>query len=117
MSEIAEIGARARTASSRLSITPAGVKKRALDAMADALVARADEILKANAEDLERAQAEGITSALIDRLTLTQERVEAMAQGVRDLTSLHDPIGEVVHSWARPNGLQIEKVRVPLGVV
>jgi len=117
VSEIAEIGKRARVAAARLAITPADVKDRALNAMADALEAKADEILKANAEDLERAKADGITGALIDRLTLTQDRIASMAEGLRDLTSLVDPVGEVVHSFGRPNGLQIEKVRVPLGVV
>jgi glutamate-5-semialdehyde dehydrogenase len=83
--------------------------------MADALVARTDEILVANEKDL--ANADGVTGALIDRLTLTPKRVEAMAQGLRDLTSLPDPVGEVVDTWMRPNGLQISKVRVPLGVI
>jgi glutamate-5-semialdehyde dehydrogenase len=112
-----EIGKRARAAAARLAISPAETKDRALNAMADALEARTDEILKGNAEDLERATADGTTGALIDRLTLTTDRINGMAQGLRDLTSLHDPVGEVVHSFGRPNGLQIDKVRVPLGVV
>src|SRR5437660_1397074 len=85
--------------------------------MADSLVANTDEILKANEEDLARAKADGIAGALIDRLTLTPERIVEMALGLRDLTSLPDPVGEVIGSWTRPNGLQIERVRVPLGVV
>src|ERR1044071_7426848 len=117
MSEIAEVGARARKAAAQLAITAADVKDRALNAIADALEARADEILEANSEDLERAKADGITRALIDRLTLTTDRIRDMAQGLRDLTSLHDPTGEVGPACARPNGLQSEKVRVPSGVV
>ena len=114
---IAEIGKRARTAAAALALVDADAKDRALNAMADALVAKTDEILKANEEDMMRAKADGITGALIDRLTLTPKRIEDMAQGLRDLTSLPDPIGEVIGSWMRPNGLQIERVRVPLGVV
>ena len=114
---IDEIGQRARTAAAALALVDAGTKDRALNAMADALVAQSDEILKANEEDLARAKADGISGALIDRLTLTPKRIEDMAQGLRDLTSLPDPIGEVIDSWMRPNGLQISKVRVPLGVV
>jgi glutamate-5-semialdehyde dehydrogenase len=112
---IDEIGKRARTAAAALALVDADTKDRALNAMADALVARTDEIMKANKVDL--ANADGVTGALIDRLTLTPKRVEDMAQGLRDLTSLPDPVGEVIESWMRPNGLQISKVRVPLGVV
>jgi glutamate-5-semialdehyde dehydrogenase len=109
------IGKRARVAAAALALVDADTKDRALNAMADALVARTDEILAANEKDL--ANADGVTGALIDRLTLTPKRIEDMAQGLRDLTSLPDPVGEVVDSWMRPNGLQISKVRVPLGVV
>jgi len=114
---IAEIGKRARIAAAALALVDADTKDRALNTMADALIEHAGEILKANEEDLARARADGVTGALIDRLTLNEKRIEDMAQGLRDLTSLPDPIGEVVGSWTRPNGLQIERVRVPLGVV
>ncbi|MGZ4143952.1 MAG: glutamate-5-semialdehyde dehydrogenase [Actinomycetota bacterium] len=114
---IDEIGRRARTAAAGLALAEAEAKNHALEAMAEALVARSDEILAANAEDLARAKADGIMGALIDRLTLTTMRIEDMAQGLRDLTMLNDPVGEVLESWSRPNGLRIEKVRVPLGVV
>src|SRR5260221_12440214 len=107
----------ARAAAAALALVDAATKDRALTAMAEALVAKTDEILKANEEDLARAKADGGTGALIDRLTLTRKRIEDMAAGLRDLTSLPDPIGEVVSSWIRPNGLQLERVRVPLGVV
>ncbi|MGZ4138691.1 MAG: glutamate-5-semialdehyde dehydrogenase [Actinomycetota bacterium] len=114
---IDEIGRRARTAAAGLALAEAEAKNHALEAMAEALVAKSNEILTANAEDLARAKADGITGALIDRLTLTTKRIEDMAQGLRDLTMLNDPVGEVLESWSRPNGLRIEKVRVPLGVV
>ena len=114
---IDEIGKRARAAAAALALVDADTKDRALNAMADSLVAKTDEILEANEGDLVRARADGVTTALIDRLTLTPKRVEDMAQGLRDLTSLPDPVGEVIESWMRPNGLQISKVRVPLGVV
>jgi len=114
---IDEIGKRARAAAAALALVDADTKDRALNAMADALVEHAGEILKANEEDLARARADGVAGALIDRLTLNAKRIEGMAQGLRDLTSLPDPVGEVVSTWARPNGLQIERVRVPLGVV
>ncbi|MGZ4241707.1 MAG: glutamate-5-semialdehyde dehydrogenase [Actinomycetota bacterium] len=114
---IDEVGRRARTAAAGLALAEAEAKNHALEAMAEALVAKSNEILTANAEDLARAKADGITGALIDRLTLTTKRIEDMAQGLRDLTMLNDPVGEVLESWSRPNGLRIEKVRVPLGVV
>ena len=114
---IDEIGKRARTAAAALALVDPDLKDHALNAMADALIEHAAEILKANEEDLARAKADGVTGALIDRLTLNEKRIEGMAQGLRDLTSLPDPVGEVVSTWSRPNGLQIERVRVPLGVV
>ena len=114
---IDEIGKRARAAAAALALVDADTKDRALNAMADALIEHAGEILAANEEDLARAKADGVTGALIDRLTLNDKRIEDMAQGLRDLTSLPDPVGEVVSTWSRPNGLQIERVRVPLGVV
>ena len=85
--------------------------------MADALEARADDILDANTEDLERAEAEGITGALIDRLTLTPDRIAGMATGLREVIGLKDPAGEVIGGWTLPNGVRITKIRVPLGVV
>jgi glutamate-5-semialdehyde dehydrogenase len=117
MSEVAEIGIRARAAGRRLATTSTAVKDAALGAIADALEARADEILDANTEDLERAEAEGITGALIDRLTLTPARISEMADGLRVVVGLKDPVGEVLEGWTRPNGLRITKLRVPLGVV
>jgi glutamate-5-semialdehyde dehydrogenase len=117
MSEIAGIGARARTAAAALAITPTATKDAALAAIADALVARADEVLKANAEDVARARDEGIEAALVDRLTLTPARIADIAQAMRDVIALRDPVGETLDAWTTPNALRFEKVRVPLGVV
>lgn len=107
----------ARRAARRLAVLSSEVKDAALRSMADALEAAAGSILQANAKDLAGAKARGITGALIDRLTLTEQRVADMADGLREVAALADPIGEVVHQWRRPNGLEIGKVRVPLGVV
>lgn len=117
MSEVLEIGRRARAAAQRLATVSSATKDRALGAMAGALESRADEILDANNSDLERTETEGIGGALIDRLTLTPERIADMAGGLRDVARLTDPVGEVLDGWTLPNGVRITKVRVPLGVV
>src|SRR6266550_317231 len=117
MSEVIDIGVRARAASRKLAGCSSAVKDGALEAMAAALQSRADEILDANTADLERAEADAVAGALIDRLTLTPERIDAMSEGLRVLIGLKDPIGEVLDGWTQPNGLQITKLRVPLGVV
>jgi glutamate-5-semialdehyde dehydrogenase len=93
------------------------VKDDALLAIADALVVRTKEIVEANAEDVERARAAGTSETVIDRLTLTRERVAAIAADVRDVAGLPDPVGEVVRGSTLPNGLDLRQVRVPLGVV
>jgi glutamate-5-semialdehyde dehydrogenase len=93
------------------------VKNRALLAMADALEANSSKLQAANAEDVKRAEADGTSKTLIDRLTLTDKRISGMAEGLRAVAAQPDPIGEVVEGWKRPNGLLIERVRVPLGVV
>ncbi|MDU0347798.1 glutamate-5-semialdehyde dehydrogenase [Actinomyces sp. MRS3W] len=92
-------------------------KDAALHAMADALTARADSILAANAEDLERARAAGMKPGLVDRLALTEERVGAIAASLREIAALPDPVGEIVDGQTLPNGLRVRRVRVPLGVV
>ena len=117
MNEVQEIGRRAKAASRLLVGVSTAVKDRALGAMAEALEGRADDILDANTADLERADAEGITGALIDRLTLTPDRIAGMAAGLRDVIGLKDPVGEVIEGWTLPNGVRITKIRVPLGVV
>ena len=92
-------------------------KDAALLAAADLLVARTGEICAANAVDIARAEADGTSAALVDRLRLSPARIEAMADGLRQIAARRDPIGEVADGWVRPNGLRIERVRVPLGVV
>ncbi len=109
--------ARAKQAARKLAVLSTQVKNEALSALADALLAREGEILEANAMDIAQARERGIGAALLDRLKLTPERVKKMAQGVREVVDLPDPVGEVVRAWRRPNGLEIAQVRVPLGVV
>jgi glutamate-5-semialdehyde dehydrogenase len=92
-------------------------KNRALGAVAAAIRAHRKDILEANAADLDAARAKGLTSALLDRLMLDDKRVEAMARGVEEVIALADPIGSVAAEWSRPNGLNIQRVRVPLGVI
>src|SRR5215213_11291279 len=112
-----ELAARARAAARVLALAPADQKNQALEAMERAIRANADSILAANAEDVAEAHAGGATSAFIDRLTLTPARIEAMADGVTTVRGIADPVGAVTESWQRPNGMTIERVRVPLGVV
>src|SRR5437660_6381701 len=114
---MAELAARARAAARVLALAPADQKNEALQAMQAAILANAATILAANAEDVAEARAGGATSAFIDRLTLTPARVEIMADGIATVRDIPDPIGVVTESWQRPNGMVIERVRVPLGVV
>src|ERR1700761_1265841 len=114
MTELAE---RARTAARELALASAEQKNKALDAMARAIRANAAAILAANAEDVADVRAGGATSAFVDRLTLTQSRIDAMADGIRTVRDITDPVGMVTERWQRPNGMTIERVRVPLGVV
>ncbi|NHC45091.1 glutamate-5-semialdehyde dehydrogenase [Motilibacter aurantiacus] len=111
------VARRAKEASVALAPLPRGPKDAALLAMADALLGNAEEILVANAEDIARAEGNGTPANMIDRLRLTRERLEGMAQGLREVAALPDPVGEVVRGFVRPNGLEVRQVRVPLGVV
>lgn len=111
------LGARAKAASRTLAIASTSVKNAALLAAADALEARAGEVLAANAADVARAEADGVSATVIDRLRLDVGRIASMADGLRQVAGLPDPVGDVVDGWVRPNGLRIERVRVPLGVV
>src|ERR1041385_5326172 len=115
--QILDFGRRARAASRLLAQLPAAQKNTALLAMADEITARTDIILAANEQDLAHARTHGLSSAMIDRLTLNKPRVEAMASGIRDVAALPDPVGEVIREWTSPNELRISKVRVPIGVV
>jgi glutamate-5-semialdehyde dehydrogenase len=111
------MGARARLAAQRLALAPAGQKNDALTAMMGALRQRRDAMLAANAEDVAEATAAGAAPALIDRLTLTPAGIEGMVAGIETVRQLAEPVGAVMAAWTRPNGLRIERVRVPLGVV
>ncbi len=115
--ELRQVGARAKEASLRLAGMSTRVKDDALQAMARSLEERSGMILEANQEDMEEARKNGLSGALLDRLMLTPDRVSDMAQGLRALVALPDPVGEVVRMWTRPNGLQIGKMRVPFGVI
>jgi glutamate-5-semialdehyde dehydrogenase len=108
---------RARAAAVELALTTRSVKDMALHAMADGLVDRCAEILAANAEDVHAAESSGTSSTIIDRLRLDEGRVTGMAQGLRDVAALPDPVGEVVRGSTLPNGLELRQVRVPFGVV
>lgn len=112
-----EIGRNAKAASRPLAIASAERKHAALIAMADAVVARTDAILAANAIDLENARESGVAASFIDRLTLTEGRIRDMASGIRAIAEFKDPVGDVIAEWDRPNGLHIERVRTPLGVI
>lgn len=107
----------AKLAALKLALVSTSDKDKALRQMAKGLVARRKAITAANAKDLEAAQAAGLSSALIERLKLDDKRIKAMADGILDIVNLKDPVGELIDSWKRPNGLKIEKVRVPIGVV
>ena len=117
MTAMIEIGKRAKAASIELAKVPTEVKNRALRDMADALEKNAEEIVKANQEDVEAAETKGVKAALLDRLILNGTRIEKMAQCLREVAALPDPIGQIVRTWTRPNGLIIGQLRVPLGVV
>ena len=112
-----DLASAARAAARALAIAPTEQKNRALAAMERAIRAGEAAILAANAEDVAEVRANGATTAFIDRLTLTPARVSAMADGIRVIHDIADPVGAVTESWQRPNGMTIERVRVPLGVV
>ncbi len=114
---IPELARRAKAASRELAVASTAQKDAALSAAADLLVARADSIIEANSGDVVRAEAGGMDAPLVDRLRLDVGRIDAMANGLAQVASLRDPVGEIIQGWVRPNGLRIEQVRVPLGVV
>ena len=114
---MADIGRRARAAARPLAIAATEQKNAALVAMAEAIVARERDILDANAIDVSNGEESGLSAASMDRLKLTSARVRAMADGIREIAALRDPVGDVIAEWDRPNGLHIERVRTPLGVI
>ena len=115
--EIHGLGVKARAAAQALRAYSTEQKNAALEAIAAALEAAKDEIGKANAEDVKAAAAEGLSPAMLDRLTLTDKRFAAMVQGVRDIIALADPVGETIWTRTRPSGIEIAKVREPFGVI
>jgi glutamate-5-semialdehyde dehydrogenase len=114
---ITEICKKAKAASVEMAKLSADTKNTALCRMANALEANTDKILVANQADVEAAKAKGLKTALLDRLALDQRKIKTMARGLREVSALADPIGTIISSWTRPNGLIISQVRVPLGVV
>ncbi len=112
-----ELGAGARRAARVLALASSEQKDAALSAMAESIRAHAAQILAANAEDVTEAKAGGMSSAFVDRLALTQARINAMAEGIDVVRAIPNPVGKVIETWTRPNGMTIERVRVPLGVV
>jgi glutamate-5-semialdehyde dehydrogenase len=114
---VAQTCSAAKRASRTLATLGSGVKDAALGAIAEAIEQRSGQILEANARDLESAREGDYTAAFLDKLRLDEARVAAMAAGVRTIAALRDPVGEVIEGWRLPNGLDVRKVRVPLGVV
>jgi glutamate-5-semialdehyde dehydrogenase len=117
MSELLEKAKKLRAASKVLSILSTEEKNEALAKMADRLLNEKELILTENAKDIQAGKENGLTPSLLDRLLLTEERIEQIVEGIRQLIELEDPIGETIEAWDRPNGLQIHTVRVPLGVI
>jgi glutamate-5-semialdehyde dehydrogenase len=112
-----EIGSNARSAARALATASTEAKDKALMAMADALMASSEKILAANAADLKNTEGKGLLPSFVDRLTLTEKRIADMAEALREIAGLKDPVGDVIAAWDRPNGLKIERVRTPLGVI
>ena len=111
------MGRLAREAARALALASAEAKNRALEAMATKIEQNAEKVLDANVQDLDAARAKGRDQAFLDRLMLDPSRIAAMAKGIREVAALADPVGQVMASWTRPNGLEISRVRVPLGVI
>lgn len=114
---MAEVGRKAKAAAAPLAIASAEQKNKALLAGADAILASKDAILEANKLDLANAAESGMAASFVDRLTLDDSRIHAIADGIRAVAALADPVGEMIAEWDRPNGLHIERVRTPLGVI
>ena len=117
MSELIEKASKLRKAAKQMGILSAEAKNTALLVMAEHLLTRKEWIITENAKDIEAGKEKGFTVSLLDRLLLTEARIEQIVDGVRQLIDLEDPIGETIEAWERPNGLQIETIRVPLGVI
>ena len=108
---------KARKAAGSLALLSSETKNTALIRMADALVAQTEELISFNTRDLDEARKRGLSKALVDRLTLDPKRIKTMAAGLREVAELPDPVGEVVKTVQRPNGMRVERTRVPIGVI
>jgi glutamate-5-semialdehyde dehydrogenase len=117
LADMAEMGVKARAAAHSLALAPTDRKNAALVAMAKAMRRNANAILSANAVDLKDAAGKNLKSSFVDRLTLTAARIDAMAQSLEDIAALADPVGKVTSQWTRPNGMEISRVSVPIGVI
>lgn len=115
--QLMKVGKDARKAARILALAPASQKTKALEAIASNIEAHMLDILSANAVDIRNAEKNGMSAALIDRLLLDEKRVRSISAAVRTIAGLPDPVGEVISEWKRPNGLQIQRVRTPLGVI
>jgi glutamate-5-semialdehyde dehydrogenase len=114
---MAAMGRKARAAARPLALAGTDTKNAALAAMADAILRRTQAILDANAIDMAEGAKNGLAASFLDRLKLTPARIEAIAEGIRSIAALKDPVGETIAEWDRPNGLHIERVRTPLGII
>jgi len=117
MEEVVEKSRKAKEASLKLGVASTPVKNAALEKMAEHIERRMEEIIRENRKDVEAAESRGVPASLIDRLLLNEKRVREMAEGLRQVASLPDPIGEIVEGWRTRHGLEIRKIRVPLGVI
>jgi glutamate-5-semialdehyde dehydrogenase len=115
--EMAALGAHARAAAHVLGAAPTARKRAAIDAAADALAAARDDIVQANEKDMASARANNLNAAMLDRLALDADRVDGMIASLREVAALNDPVGRVLDEWTRPNGLRIQRVSVPIGVI
>jgi len=115
--EAMRLGKQAKAAARRLAVLSPEDKNRALELMADKLEAQSEQLLEENNKDLEAAKNAGVSTSLLDRIALNPGRVRAMAKGLRDIGALPDPVHEIVKIWRRPNGLQVGRMRIPLGVI
>ena len=115
--ELERLGGQAKSAARHLALLSKAGKDRCLEAMAEALLDRREEIIKANRRDMARGRGKGLSDAMLDRLELTPKRLEDMATGLREVVGLPDPVGGTDSTWRRPNGLEIRKIRVPIGVI
>ena len=114
---MAEIGAKAKAASAQLAFATADSKSAALISAADAVWARRAEIIEANAKDMEFGRGKGLSDAMMDRLMLDEDRIQGIVDGLRSVAELPDPVGVVTADWDMPSGLNIRRVRTPLGVI